>query len=260
MSTTKFQFLHFDSIYAQYIPDALNTTDVSSNAYRARFPMSQAFQNIYRVHLKSLEFPVGFPNVRKGSTNTFQFTCNTNPYKVTLNEANYTNISTLLTDLNTALVGVVPSVTITASLSSSKVQLTFSGVVIQFSVVDTNFSKYILGFRQGKDTLVANTTYKATQSNYNLNPDNYVLMSIPTLNCVNSSMSGTNCTFKIPLNTINNQIYYYFEQTSYPQFVEINDPNLRLADLTVNLYDRYGNSLQPNGLDYSFTIAIEYVA
>ena len=98
------QFLHFDSSTATYITDVNNTTGVTTTPYKAQYSMNQVFSKIKRVYLKSLECPVGFSNIRTGSTNVFSFVLNGTTYKVTLSEKNYTSISTLLTDLNTVLV------------------------------------------------------------------------------------------------------------------------------------------------------------
>jgi hypothetical protein len=257
-------FLHFDSASARFITDVNNTTTVTSNPYKAQFTMNQVFTNIKRVYLKSLECPVGFSNVRTGSTNVFSFVLNGTTYNVTLPEKNYTSIATLLTDLTTACVGVVSGVIMTFSLTSSltitnRLRITFTGgtTTSSFSVIDTSkLSKYILGFRASKDVLTGGV-YAASFSNYNLNPDNYISMYIPSLNGMNSSMSGQQATFKVPLNTVTNQVYFYQENSSFTQWVDITDRNLMLSALTVNIYDKYGKDLQPNGLDYSFTLSLE---
>ena len=113
------QFLHFDSSTSQNITDVNNTTTITTNPYKTQYLMNQAFTKIKRVYLKSLECPVGFSNIRTGSTNVFSFILNGTTYNVTLPEKNYTAISTLLTDLNTACVGVVSGVILTFSLTSS---------------------------------------------------------------------------------------------------------------------------------------------
>ena len=257
--TTRYQFIHFDSSTATYINDPLNTSGNALTPYYAKFPMSQGFSKIRRVHLKSLELPVGFTNIRKGSTDSFQFVLNNQSYSIVLAENYYKTIDTLLADLNSALVGKVPFINIVATLNGTKIRLTFSGstTVTQFKVIDTNFSKFVLGFRGDRDTLVG-VYYNANYCNYNLFYDNYILMSIPSLNAVNASMTGQNCTFKIPLNCITNQVYYYFDHMAFSQWVDITDPRLRVTDLTIVLYDKFGKNINPHGLDYSFTLAIEY--
>lgn len=262
-STFSTQFLHFDSANATYIPDVNNTTTSTTNPYRSQYAMSQTFHKLKRVHLVSLELPIGFTNVRTGSTNTFSFNLNGSYYNLVLPEKNYTSITTLLSDLNALLVGKVANVSIVISLTTSlttplRLLITFTGstTTSTFAIIDTNLSKYILGFRNSKDTLV-NSVYTASYANYNLNCDNYILMYIPTLNCINASMSNQISTFKIPLNTITNQVYFYQEENAFKQFVDIDSSNLTINNITVILYDKFGCNLNPNGADWSFTLKID---
>ena len=257
------QFAHFDSNNAQYTLTQNNTTGNNSNPYNAKFLMNQSFNRIQRVYLKSLELPQGFSNIRTGATDTLKFILNGTSYKVTLAEKYYNTISSLVSDLNTACVGVVSGVTITFSITVSsttpyRLQIAFSGgtTTSSFAIIDTNLSKYALGFRAAKDTLLGGV-YAATYSNYNLSFDNYITMYIPSLNGMNANMGSAQGTFKIPLNSATNQVYYYFESTSFSQFVDITDKSLVLSSLQVTLYDRFGCNLNPMGLDYSFSLAIE---
>ena len=275
MTNHRTQLLHFDSLYATYLSDPNSSTGVGSTPYRAQFSMNQAFRKISRVHLKSIEIPVGFSNVRAGSTATLSMLINGTAYSVVLAEKNYLTISPLIVDLNVAFASLASGVTITFSLTTSvitplRLVITLIGATT-FSIVDTNFSKYILGFRGATDSIVAGTTnnstgvlvaaniYSALSCNYNLNPDNYVLMYIPSLNGMNGSMAGPlSSTFKVPLNSISNQVYYYFENSSFPQYVDIYDQNLVVANIIVYILDRFGNSINPNGLDYSFSLSVDF--
>ena len=258
----KTQFLHFDSASSKYITDLYNTSTVTYNPYKTIFPMSQTFSRIKRVYLSTMEIPIGFTNVRTGSTDTLIFAINGTSYLITLPEKNYTSMSVLLADINTLIASKISGVVMTFSLSASvttplRVLITFSGTVTtSFVMTDTTLSKYILGFRGLTDTLVG-TIYSALSANYNLNPDNYINMYIPSLNGMNSSMNGQISTFKIPLNTVSNQVYFYQEGNSFKQWVDITDSNIILNNLTVYIYDKFGKNISPNGLDYSFTISLE---
>ena len=257
------QFLHFDSANASYITDINSSSTSTTNAYKAQYSMNQTYSRVKRVYLTSLELPVGFTNIRTGSTNTFSYTLNGTSYSVVLPEKNYTTIASLITDLNALFVGKVANVNMILSLTSStttpyRLLFTFSGstTTSSFSVIDTNLSKFILGFRASKDTL-SSSVYTASYANYNLNCDNYILMYIPTLNCVNSSMSNQISTFKVPLNSIINQVYFYQENSSFIQFVDIDNNNLSFNSLTVQLFDKFGCNLNPNGMDYSFSLSLQ---
>ena len=212
--TTVSQFLHFDSAAATYITDATNTTGNSSNPYKALFPMNQSFRRIKRVYLKSCELPIGFSNIRTGSTNTLNFKINGTTYTVTLTEKYYQTIDSLITDINTACAGgfggSVPLFALTTSTTTPyRLAVTFSGTTVTtFQFIDTNLSKYILGFRS-TNALAANTVNSSC--NYNMSADSYILMYIPSFNSMNASMSGQTSTFKIPLLGFTNSVLYYFD-------------------------------------------------
>ena len=70
-------------------------------------------------------------------------------------------------------------------------------------------------------------------------------------------MSNQLQTFKIPLNTVTNQVYFYQEGSSFRQWVDITDSNFTMSNITVIVYDKFGNNLNPNGLDFSFTLSLE---
>ena len=71
-------------------------------------------------------------------------------------------------------------------------------------------------------------------------------------------MSNQISTFKLPLNSVQNEVYYYYqENTSFKQSIDINDSNLKFNSLVVVIFDKFGNNLNPNGLDFSFTISLE---
>lgn len=257
---TKTQLLHFDSLYASYLTDANSSTGNTTTPFRAQFFMNQSFRRIKRVYLKSLELPVGFSNVRTGSTSTLTMLVNGTSYSVVLAEKNYTTAISLTSDLTIACNNLVSGVTLTFAVTTStttplRVLVTAMGAAT-FSIVDTNLSRAILGFRAARDSFT-NGIY-AAGGNYNMNPDNYVLLHIPSLNGMNASMVGPlQSTFKIPLNSVTNQVYFYFENSSFKQYVDIHDPNLVLSNLVVYVVDRFGNSLSPSGLDYSFTLGLE---
>ena len=260
----KTQILNFDSVNSNYLSNIPNTANSIANPYVAQYAMNQNFQKVKKVYLKSVELPVGFCNIRGGSTDNIRFQLNGSNYMVYLLEKNYDTITALMTDLNTACVGIVPNVTMTFSLNTSvttastkRLIITFTGTVktTSFTMLDTNLSKYVLGFRTCA-FISAGSTYVSLSSNYNLNYDNYINMYIPTLPCLNPSMNNLISTFKIPLNTIYNQIYFYAPSQS--TWVDITDSNFQFTNITVILTDRFGNNINPNGLDYSFSLTLEY--
>jgi hypothetical protein len=200
--------------------------------------------------------PIGFNNVRNG-VNTMSFIANGTQYSIILSDKNYTTIQSLLTDLNTLLNVVFPSLTVSVISSSAflnRLQI-YAANLTSFSIIDTNFSLYVLGFRKSYDTF-SNNYYTSKFSGYNLNADNYVTMSIPNIGS-NTFMGGQIGNFKIPLNTVQSNIYFYFDSQSFSQWIDILDKNFILKDLIVIMYDKFGNILQNNGYDFSFTLQID---
>ena len=250
------QYLHFDSINSSYIYDSKNTSGNTSNCFKATFPMTQAFRKIKRVWLKSLEMPINFPNIRTGSTNTLIFTMNGTKYTTSLSETNYTSISTLCTAITTAVATTISGsgATMTFAVNSSKITITTTGVS-SFSWTDTNLSKYILGFRT-TDTFASNSI--TGSCNYNLSPDNYINIYMPTFNAYNANQTGSWSSFKLPLNSVIGNVYYYQDENSFTQSIDIRDDNLVMSQLQVIIYDRFGNNINPNGADWSFTLKIDY--
>ena len=147
--------------------------------------------------------------------------------------------------------------TFALTTSNNSIKITFSGATVTtFVFVDTILSKYVCGFR-ATDTYSSNLI--TGSCNYNLSADNYINLYMPSFNSLNANQTGNYSTFKLPLNTITNQVYFYQEASSFSQSVDIEDDNLVLSSLTVHIYDRFGKNLNPNGLDYSFTLAVDYV-
>ena len=260
------QFLHFDSIYAKYQYDVNNTSGEKSGAYKCIFPMHTAYRNVSRCYLKTLELPIGFSNIRKGSTDTFKFILNGTTHTVTLAPKNYSSIQSLFNDLNakitTSIIGsgatMVVSLLVQSLLNTNYLKITFTGTTT-FSIIDTNLSKYILGLRGNTDSLsIDKKQYTALSSIYNLNADNYIYVYVPTLNGQNACMGSTISTFKIPLNATEGQVYYYQSGSSYEQFVDITNRGLVISSMEVTLIDRYGNNLNSMGLDWSMTLSLVY--
>ena len=285
------KIIHLDSKNSNYLLNPNNTTLNTRNSFHTNYKLSQEFSKIKKISLLSLEMPIAFNNIRYGSTNVFSFLLNGTQRDLSMKEMNHSSIDTLITDLNLRLYMYIGlPVIITASVNSNnRIRLNFSGMrPITFSIIDTNFSYNILGFRSSIDKLIdmggettsvttiingiINITHStsfttstsnyyclASQSMYNLNPDNYISLFIPQLSGCVADMNGSNTTiFKIPMNCIYGMTYFFQENLNFKQQVEITDKNFRLTDLTITVYDRYGKNIENNGLDYSLSLLIEY--
>ena len=285
------KIIHLDSKNSNYLLNTNDTTSNSRNSFHTNYKLSQEFSKIKKISLLSLEIPINFNNIRSGSTNVFSFLLNGGRFDMYMKEMNHTSIESLITDLNLRFyMYVFLPVVITASVTTAnRIRLNLSGMrPITFSIIDTNFSYNICGFRGSIDKLIdigtettstitmvnglinSNTItnlpsttspyyYLASQSTYNLNPDNYISLFIPQLSGCVADMNGSNTTiFKIPMNCIYGMTCFFQENLNFKQQVEITDKNFRLTDLTVTIYDRYGKNIENNGLDYSLSLLIEY--
>ena len=239
----------------------LNT---SPNAFNANFNLQTPLRNVKRIHLKSIEIPIGYNNIRANSkTNiigvatAYDGTLYTNIYSVSLADKTYSSITVLLTDINTTFATLYPSVNIVFNVVNGYVTVTSttSGTFTNnIYIVPTNLA-YMLGFRSGLNTLATRLTTSATV--YMLNVDNYINMYISNLSTqATYNQNGILCHFKIITNATSGIVYYSSENNSYAQSIEVNS-HIPITSLNIVMTDRWGFSLNSSSLDYSFTLAFE---
>ena len=285
------KIIHLDSRNSTYIVNTNNTTGIVKNSFHANFKLTERFTKIKRISLSCLEIPIGFPNIRFGCTNIFSFVINTVRYNIPISQNNYVSIDSLLTELNAKIYAYLflPFVvTIVLVPATNRLRINVSGMrPITFYIISTNLSYYILGFRPDTDKLIDTGTetitytnivsgtvlstsltsiptptspyyYLASSSTYNLNIDNYISLYIPQLSGCVSDMTGLNTTFKIPMNCVMGMTYFFQKNLNFEQEVEISDKNLVLNEINIIVYDRFGQNIENNGLDYSLSLLIEY--
>lgn len=244
--------VHFDSIYSSYVQPA-------NDPFNAKFALDTPIEGNYNIYLKSIELPVNFYNVRSGSTmNQIIMTTNlNNTYTVTIPAGNYASIASLLTAINNAFSGVVPSTSVTFTTSGTKINVAAtSSTITSFSLTSTILSTYILGFR--------NTTFSGLSTtggvDYLINPDNYIVIYLSNVPTNNTSSNGNlNLSFKIPLNSSNGYVYYASEYTGMRQYISSMAGGQTITSLNVAIYDRFGNMIIANNADYSFSLEFEKV-
>jgi hypothetical protein len=217
--------------------------------------LSNPIRNIQNIYLKSLEIPISFNNIRASNgTNTFQITVLNTIYIITIDENNYTSITTLLNDINIKLhLVLLPNITFGLNMKN-KVIITMTGypnnTTIQFT--KSRLLNIILGF-----TSLSYTNNITAENNYLLAYDNYISMFIQDIPVKSSSFTTQLISFKIPLNAVNGVVYYLQELNSFSQSVEFTYKNYVLSNLRIVIFDRFGIQLT-NGLDYSFSLAVSY--
>jgi hypothetical protein len=164
----------------------------------------------------------------------------------------------LLTDINNLILALNLNITIVFSVNATNtnvIQITL-GTASQLFIGTTNLSRYILGIA---NQTITNATILIANNNYLLNVDNYINIYLSNIPCQsNNNYNGIMSTFKIPLNCTSNTIFYQCENQSFTQYCEITDPSFVLSRLHIKISDRWGNIINANGLDYSFTLALLY--
>ena len=235
--------IHFDSIYS------IN----NNNPFDTVFTLTSSMSNVRTIKLKSMEIPIAFQNIRNG-LNTFTLNMGSTNYSITIPPNNYSSIATLCTDITTLFNSSSIPNNPTFTSTGNKILITVTGNV-NFNVVQSNLSRYILGFNGNQISSYSSTNSTITsQFNYLLNVDNYINMYLADIPYSNNTSNGLIASFKIPLNAVNNVVYFFGEENSFSQSLDITNPTFVISQIKVKLIDRFGNVLDNNGVDYSFSL------
>ena len=258
------QIINFDTIYSTY--------KYNGSSFNTRFSLLAPLTNVKNIYLKSLEMPVGFCNVRSGGTlNTFSILFNGTTYSIVLPDTNYTSITQLCSDINNAFNSggagtILPSgaiLTLTVINKNIDCNVQSSSSIISLSIVPTQLSQYILGFKSSDSGIVVHGSKYTTDiigSNwYNLNVDNYISLFLSNIQATTTSNNnGSYCSFKVLLTTTNGNILYDCENQTFSQCISLSENPSPIAFIDCVIYDRFGNSLNNNGYDYSLSLGFEF--
>lgn len=239
-------FLHLDTIDA-------NCTD----AFNCDFPLSYALRDVNKIHLKSIELPITFYNIRNtGTMNVFKIKANNIIYSVTIQENNYKTIENLLLQINNGFVGIIPSSTVTLSqiTNTNKINVTITtSSFSSFEIVPTTLSQYILGFK----TNITNSLSLNSTCDYVLFIDNYISLYFKNIQ-TNSNSSYRLCHFKIPLTQVNGVILFGSDNQNFKQYITLANSSQIIDKIQIQVYDRFNNPILNNNADYSLTLEIEF--
>lgn len=223
----------------------------NNNPFQCTVVLGQPIRRLKSFALECAEVPVGFYNIRAPyNTLTLNVASVLTTYTVT--PGNY-NTTTLTSALN----GLVGSGTGQFSINPSTSRFLFTsgtGSLVVIPVTQRSLA-YFLGFTNGQSVTGIGNAVTATNS-YMINFDTYINIFIENLR-TSSPQPQVPVTFKIPITVANGGIEYYFENTRFRQCIETYDPNFRIDRLNIIVYDRYGNIMDNNGIDWSFTLEIE---
>ena len=257
---TQKRIIHFDTIYS---------SKNNGNPFNTNFVLTETLRNISKITLKSIEIPISNYNVRSPYS-TIQIKYNNLVFSYTMSDKTYIDISTFITDLNLLISPIqtymsVSEVAPVFSLSSTEL----NKLILKVSLLSTNkiyfYSTGIFSFYLGNilstystKTLISSSLYLHTYNMinvYNMCFDTYYNMILSNLDNQTSNNNNFPSHFKLIVNAQNNSIYFSGENTSFIQFLELN--NKTLTNLNIEIRDRY-NNLIINQLDYSFTLEFQY--
>jgi hypothetical protein len=236
--------IHIDT-GATYSSNANPILKNSGNSFDCSVMLNHVHRNVRRIALKNVQMPIGFYNIRS-PYNSFTITpANTGtPVTYTVTPGNY-NLTTLLNTINNL---VTPSVGVfsVGSLTNMFQYVPAAGVG---SVTLTGTLLSPLGFTSGQ----SGTSIVATNS-YIINFDTYVYLYFPDFGT--SSKENTLGTFKIPINVASGSILQWGDNAQNEQFIIATDKSKFIDRIIVKVIDRYGNLMNNNGIDWSFTLEI----
>ena len=227
--------------------DTQTANKKNGNPFDCTYVLTNKHRGLVQASLKNLQMPVGFYNIRS-PYNTI--TINGTNYTVT--PGNYTS-STFVSALNST---VTPSVGV-FSINPSTNKFLFvpaSGTATITVPVDTAANvpslTTLLGFTNGQSGISITAT-----NSYILNFDTYVDIYIRNLSV--SSSEGQLVTFKIPVNVGSGQILHWAENSQDYQSIPVRYTVETVDRFIIQIYDRFGNLMDNNGIDWSFSLQIK---
>ena len=230
----------------------------SPNDYNLTVKLSHPILNTKKIYLKSFTTAILFPNVRASSLlNFLDIKVNGGVVqRIALTDKIYINIQSLIDDLNTASGVLFPSSGYLFSLDPTSGTIrVYSSVYTSVEMVDSNLA-YVLGFRNGIDSLLTN--YCVASYLYNLSHDTYLNLFISNLNAGYSpNTNGVLTSFKIPISAGSYSINHSAQNLSYEEFITISNPNIPINQLDVSIFDWLGFSLHASGARLVFSLGLE---
>ena len=235
---TQKRIINFDTIYS---------TKNNNNPFNANFVLTENLRNITKITLKSIEIPISNYNVRSPYS-TIQIKYNNLVFSYTSSDKTYIDISSFITDLNLLISPIqtyMSSTEVCPVFSLSTTEL--NKLNLKVSLLSTNtiyfystgiFSYYLgnISSTYSTKTLISGSLYLHTYNMinvYNMCFDTYYNMIISNLDNQTSNNNNFPSHFKLIVNAQNNSIYFSGENTSFIQFLELN--NKTLTNLNIEI-------------------------
>ena len=242
------KFIHLESCKSVYTN--------GKNTFDTKFILNDSLKKMKKITLKSMELPITFSNIRYGVNDVLTFMLNNTSYSIAIMEKNYTTIYDILDALNSQLQPFNGTTMQFMVNSKSQVYVYFTGTAItSFSIMETNLSRFILGFRSYDVlTSISSSSSYIASCRYSMSMDTFITIFISNLEHNNIH---NNCqTFKIAFQSEYGQMFFYNENMTYSQFICDFNKTQVCNNLMVKILDRFGNQLVSN-IDYSMTLFVE---
>lgn len=216
-------------------------TKIANNPFNCTVILGNRHRAIRSVSLKNAQIPVGFYNIRAPYN-----TMNVNSTSYTITPGNY-SINSLIDAINSTITAPVGTFSVNGLLNT--IQYSATSGVGSMNVQPLTLLSF-LGFIDGQ----TGTTLYGVNS-YIVNFDTYINIWIENLGT--SSLEPKQVTFKVPLEVGNGSIMHWSENKQHVECVPVSDRSVRLDRLNIQVLDRFGNLINNNGIDWSFTIEID---
>lgn len=261
------------NVDSRFREDFGNTTSASFS-YRIPTPI----KNITSIRIASVEIPNTWYELSRAARTSF-FTIAVNggsPIEVSVNDGNYSAI-TLMAAVQSSLnaiaasLGIGPFIVQFNNTPSSKVGIQVpAGVSIVFDFDAMQSPRpadwglgYILGFRQRQYSVVGTGGQVMIAEGYaDLAGPNYIFLNIDELRCIENTnkISGTDANIaKIVVSVDKGAIIYDDGSNLLTKEVVFPSPQ-NLSAFTVQLRNAYGEILDLNSMEWSFTIEATEIA
>ena len=218
---------------------------IAGNPFQCTIILGNRHRRIRTASLKDAQIPVGFYNIR-APYNTIVL----NGTTYTVSPGNY-NITSLINALNSQITNAVGTFATTST--TNQVTFTSGGGQVIITVAPLSLGSF-LGFTNGQTAPGTTTTVTGTNS-YITNFDTCFYIWIQNLGT--SSLDGQQISYKIPNTTGSGSIIQYTEGLNWAQKIDVTDRSNRLDRLIITVIDRFGNVLNNNGLDWTFSLEVE---
>jgi hypothetical protein len=216
-------------------------TKTGGNPFQCQVILGSRHRRLRSVALKNAQIPIGFFNIR-APYNTLIIDNIT--YTVLPGNYSITNLLNAINSLITISIGEFAVDSLTNSITFT------SGSGVPILSVSQPSLLYFLGFTNLQQGVSIVATYS-----YIVNWDTYLNIWIENLG--QSSLEPAQITYKVPLSVGSAGVQQYAESATHVQKIEVTDRGVRLDRLNIEIQDRFGNLLNNNGIDWSFTLEIE---